>query len=124
FTKDVLAVLDRPGLVIQPEPGPGVNQAMELHRRLVGEAVDKLAAHRRRIGTRSFSDILTVLRDALSGTAGAGAAADALRARYRVAVIDEFQDTDPVQWDIFRTLFGTSGPVVDNGGQRSALVLV
>lgn len=124
FTKDVLAVLDRPGLVIQPEPGPGVNQAMELHRRLVGEAVDELAAHRRRIGTRSFSDILTVLRDALSGTAGAGAAADALRARYRVALIDEFQDTDPVQWDIFRTLFGTSGPVVDNGGQRSALVLV
>src|SRR5262249_50200555 len=24
---------------------------------------------------------------------------------YRLAVIDEFQDTDPVQWDIFRAIF-------------------
>ncbi|MCB1135409.1 MAG: UvrD-helicase domain-containing protein [Chlamydiia bacterium] len=31
--------------------------------------------------------------------------AKGLRAPYRVAIIDEFQDTDPVQWEIFRTLF-------------------
>ena len=35
-----------------------------------------------------------------------------LRARYRLAVIDEFQDTDPVQWEIFRTIF------LDGGGAR------
>ena len=28
-----------------------------------------------------------------------------VRGRYRAAIIDEFQDTDPVQWDIFQTLF-------------------
>ncbi len=28
-----------------------------------------------------------------------------LKARYRVALVDEFQDTDPVQWDIIRTIF-------------------
>lgn len=28
-----------------------------------------------------------------------------LRSRFRAAVIDEFQDTDPVQWSIFRKLF-------------------
>jgi exodeoxyribonuclease V beta subunit len=28
-----------------------------------------------------------------------------VRARFRAAVIDEFQDTDPLQWDIFRSLF-------------------
>jgi exodeoxyribonuclease V beta subunit len=27
------------------------------------------------------------------------------RKRYRAAIIDEFQDTDPVQWDLFSTLF-------------------
>ncbi len=34
-----------------------------------------------------------------------------LRDRYRVAFIDEFQDTDPVQWRIFKRLFleGTDG---------------
>lgn len=29
----------------------------------------------------------------------------ALRARYRAALIDEFQDTDGVQWDVFRDVF-------------------
>ncbi len=28
-----------------------------------------------------------------------------LRQRYSVAIIDEFQDTDPIQWNIFETLF-------------------
>ncbi len=30
---------------------------------------------------------------------------EALRQRYRVALIDEFQDTDAVQWSVFRTVF-------------------
>lgn len=28
-----------------------------------------------------------------------------VRGRYRAAIIDEFQDTDPIQWNIFKTLF-------------------
>lgn len=28
-----------------------------------------------------------------------------IRSRYKAAIIDEFQDTDPLQWDIFKTLF-------------------
>ena len=39
--------------------------------------------------------------EALRGPRGAELAA-ALRARFRLAIIDEFQDTDPVQWQIFR----------------------
>ncbi len=34
-----------------------------------------------------------------------GVFAEGIRAKYQVAVIDEFQDTDPVQWEIFRRLF-------------------
>ena len=33
--------------------------------------------------------------------------AQRLRARYRVVLVDEFQDTDPVQWDILRPSTGT-----------------
>src|SRR5690606_12519510 len=29
-----------------------------------------------------------------------------LRAQYRVALVDEFQDTDPRQWRIFERVFG------------------
>ena len=35
--------------------------------------------------------------------------ADRVRQNYRAAIIDEFQDTDPIQWDIFRQLFA-AGP--------------
>ena len=53
----------------------------------------------------SFDDVLLRLRDAMQGP-GATSVINALRKRFRVALIDEFQDTDPVQWDIFRKLFG------------------
>ncbi|RCK74444.1 MAG: Exodeoxyribonuclease V beta chain [Candidatus Ozemobacter sibiricus] len=32
----------------------------------------------------------------------------ALRRRFRAALVDEFQDTDPLQWEIFATLFARS----------------
>ena len=29
----------------------------------------------------------------------------AVRKKYRALIVDEFQDTDPIQWQIFETLF-------------------
>lgn len=51
-----------------------------------------------------FDDILTRLRDALLGPHGDGLAS-AIRAQFPVAMVDEFQDTDPVQYRIFDTIF-------------------
>ena len=53
----------------------------------------------------TYDDLLTRLSDTLAGDGGEVAAAR-LRARYRVVLVDEFQDTDPVQWQIMRTAFG------------------
>ncbi len=53
---------------------------------------------------QSFDDLLQRLDAALAGPMGA-ALADALRSQYRAALIDEFQDTDPVQHRIFRRAF-------------------
>ena len=50
----------------------------------------------------TYDDLLTRLDDTLHGEGGAIAVAR-LRARYRVVLVDEFQDTDPVQWRIMRT---------------------
>ncbi|MEJ5113371.1 exodeoxyribonuclease V subunit beta [Erwinia billingiae] len=52
-----------------------------------------------------FDDLLGRLDSALQQPAG-GALAEAIRGRYPVALIDEFQDTDPQQYRIFRTLYG------------------
>ena len=51
-----------------------------------------------------FDDLLTRLDIALSGPGGESLATD-LQTRYRAALIDEFQDTDPVQYSIFRRAF-------------------
>jgi exodeoxyribonuclease V beta subunit len=49
----------------------------------------------------SFDDILKSMQSAL----GNPRFVQEVRKQYKAAIVDEFQDTDPVQWDIFRTLF-------------------
>ena len=45
-----------------------------------------------------------------------------LRERYRVVLVDEFQDTDPVQWDIMRRAFGDGdAPLVLIGDPKQAI---
>ena len=66
-------------------------------------------AHRR----LSFNDLLTELHRALSGQAGPKLAQQ-IRARYPVALIDEFQDTDRLQAEIFEKLYA-AGSGTSNG---------
>jgi len=59
---------------------------------------------------QSFDELLTGLDRALQSGQGTGAQlAQRIRAKFPVALIDEFQDTDPVQYRIFRTIYGGSG---------------
>ncbi|MZR63881.1 exodeoxyribonuclease V subunit beta [Alcanivorax sp. DP30] len=59
---------------------------------------------RRQTATLGFDDMLTRLRDALDGDNGERLAA-VIRTQFPVALIDEFQDTDPVQYGIFSALY-------------------
>jgi exodeoxyribonuclease V beta subunit len=60
------------------------------------------AKHRRaRMG---FNDLLDLLQKALQAPGGQSLAA-IIRTQFPVVLIDEFQDTDPVQYDIFSTLY-------------------
>lgn len=63
-----------------------------------------LGRRKRELGQYDFDDMLTLVRDSLEGPLG-GQLAHALRTRFRYALIDEFQDTDEVQWSIFRRVF-------------------
>jgi exodeoxyribonuclease V beta subunit len=95
---------------------PGATRAQLRLRDLVLASRDNLVDRQLGAGTMSFDDVLTQLRDALVGDAET-AMVDALRSRFKVVLIDEFQDTDRVQWEIFSTLFGAGSP-------QSTLVLV
>ena len=99
-------VTGNPGIRVVPGTDPAEsNEAAALRRRLVDRVAVELDRRRATAGSLSFDDVLTRLRDALTGDRGT-AAIDAVHRRFRVALIDEFQDTDPVQWEIFRSLFG------------------
>jgi exodeoxyribonuclease V beta subunit len=67
-----------------------------------------LAERKRTLGLYDFDDMVADVARALRGPDGERLTT-ALRARYRLAVIDEFQDTDALQWEIFRRVFHDSG---------------
>jgi exodeoxyribonuclease V beta subunit len=68
-----------------------------------------LEARKTAEGLYDFDDMLRLVAEALRRPPGAGGGlVEALRRRYRLAIIDEFQDTDGVQWEIFRTVFHES----------------
>jgi exodeoxyribonuclease V beta subunit len=64
----------------------------------------RLKARKKAAGLYDFDDMLTLVNEALAGPRGTDLTAT-LRQRYRLAVVDEFQDTDQIQWEIFRTIF-------------------
>lgn len=63
----------------------------------------ELRQRKNQLNQRAFDDLLIDLHRALESGSGP-ALADKLRQRYKAAMIDEFQDTDPLQWNIFRRL--------------------
>lgn len=62
-----------------------------------------------------FDDMLRRLDQALHGVSGARLA-DTIARQYPIALIDEFQDTDPLQWRIFQTVYA--------GRTRTGLLLI
>jgi exodeoxyribonuclease V beta subunit len=86
-----------------------VNDALQLwlvafRRGLVDYARRELIRRKELSRTLDYDDLLLRLDAALAGPDGA-ALVQAIRAKYRAALVDEFQDTDPVQYRIFRTIF-------------------
>ncbi|TVQ41745.1 MAG: exodeoxyribonuclease V subunit beta [Wenzhouxiangella sp.] len=65
----------------------------------------RLAAEKQRANALDFDDLLDQLDQALDGPAGEGLR-QTLLAQYPIALVDEFQDTDPVQYAIFDRVWG------------------
>ena len=81
----------------------------------------ELPARKAKRHVLSYDDLLVRLRDALYGPAGPALVASIGR-KFRCALIDEFQDTDPIQYAIFAALFRkrTGG---DTGGSTCLFLI-
>ena len=82
---------------------------------------ERLPIRKRDGNIRFFDDLLNDLYQALCGESGEALSSN-LREKYRAALIDEFQDTDPVQYDIFRKIYAiTDYPLFLIGDPKQAI---
>ncbi len=87
--------------------------------RFAQDVLDEVARRKRRLGVLSYDDLLSQLADALADDAAPARAR--MRHRWKVALIDEFQDTDPVQWQVFDRAFGGEATMVLIGDPKQAI---
>ncbi|MGA8047931.1 MAG: UvrD-helicase domain-containing protein [Dermatophilaceae bacterium] len=74
---------------------------------------DELDIRKRRLQVMHYNDLLTQLADALE--AADSPARARMRRRWQVVLVDEFQDTDPIQWQVLERAFA---------GHARAMVLI
>jgi exodeoxyribonuclease V beta subunit len=79
---------------------------MSIKQRFFAYFKQELYQRKRRRNIQCFDDLLLDLRACLQAPAGSALAA-AVRKNFTAVLIDEFQDTDPVQYEIFDMLFNT-----------------
>ena len=99
------AVIATPDARIVPDPDD-VEGLARLRAEMAREMETLLSRRLSAEGRVTFDATLVEARDALLDPhIGEGARA-LLRDRYRIALVDEAQDTDPIQWQILRAVFG------------------
>jgi exodeoxyribonuclease V beta subunit len=101
------AAVDNPTADLEPREEPE-DSTPAMRYRLAVRVRRDLEQRKRRLAIMTYDDLLTRLRDILVGPNGP-AARERLRARYDVVLVDEFQDTDPIQWQILSHAFATEG---------------
>lgn len=78
-----------------------------LRSEFIAWAGSDLAARKSALGLVAFGDLLSLVDSALQRDGG-DALASVLQERYSAALVDEFQDTDPMQAEIFERVFAKS----------------
>ncbi|MES2819210.1 MAG: exodeoxyribonuclease V subunit beta [Pseudomonadota bacterium] len=100
---------------------PEVEQRLvDLQVRLIAQLNAQLPQRKAAQRLLAFDDLLNLLLQALEGEGGAHLAAT-LSAQYPVALIDEFQDTDPVQYQVFRRIYASRGDLCFVGDPKQAI---
>ncbi len=106
----------------QAELWPRADDGLPGRRRGAAAAVRAEVERRKRLlGLVDYDDWLSLLRDAVADPASGPVACDRISSRYRVVMVDEFQDTDPVQWEILRRAFHERTTLVLIGDPKQAI---
>ena len=112
------AAIGNPQARLEPaEAEPGTTPA---RRRAFADAVRvEVDRRKRRHGLLGYDDLLSRVASALGPDDAAARAR--MRARWKVVLVDEFQDTDPVQWQVLERAFAGHATVVLIGDPKQAI---
>ncbi|QPG45132.1 MULTISPECIES: UvrD-helicase domain-containing protein [unclassified Rhodococcus (in: high G+C Gram-positive bacteria)] len=112
------AVFD-PQAALAPEGADGTpaGERVEFARAVRAE-VDR---RKRLAGLRDYDDQLALLHAVLTDPEHGEAACRRIGSRFRVVLVDEFQDTDPLQWEILRSAFHRRTTLVLVGDPKQAI---
>ncbi|WP_430335560.1 UvrD-helicase domain-containing protein [Rhodococcus sp. ACT016] len=112
------AIFD-PQAVLAPEEADGTRAGDAV---AFASAVREETRRRKRLaGIRDFDDLPALLHGVLTDPEHGAAASRRVRERYRVVLVDEFQDTDPQQWGILRAAFHGHSTLVLVGDPKQAI---
>ncbi len=115
------SVIGDPRAVVEPTAvlteSPDSPAAMRV--RFANDVLAEVDRRKRRLGVLSYDDLLSQLADALE--APDGAARRRMQHRWKFVLIDEFQDTDPVQWQVFQRAFSDTTRMVLIGDPKQAI---
>jgi exodeoxyribonuclease V beta subunit len=102
-------------------PDPATDGPPGMRARIAAAVRHEVDVRKRRQRLIDYDDMLIRLNTTLTDPESGSVACGRLRERYRVVLVDEFQDTDPVQWSILRTAFHGHRTLVLIGDPKQAI---
>ena len=111
-------VANNPSTQLRPcDPQPGSRAAVCIG--FAKEILAELNTRKRRLGVLDYDDLLIRLAEALATPDSP--ARVRMRQRWPIVMVDEFQDTDPVQWQVIDRAFSGRSTVVLIGDPKQAI---
>jgi exodeoxyribonuclease V beta subunit len=111
-------VVNNPSTDLRPndaEPGSRAAVCVDFAKAVLAE----LDTRKRRLGVLSYDDLLIRLADALA--TDDSPARMRMHQRWPIVMVDEFQDTDPVQWQVIDRAFSGRCTVILIGDPKQAI---
>ncbi|MFN3002941.1 exodeoxyribonuclease V subunit beta [Mycolicibacterium wolinskyi] len=111
-------VVNNPATELRPlDPDPDSPAAVRLA--FARNVLSELEIRKRRRGILGYDDLLTRLADALADEDSA--ARVRMQQRWPIVMVDEFQDTDPVQWQVLERAFSGHATLILIGDPKQAI---
>ena len=111
-------VVNNPATELRPlDPPPDSRAAVCIS--FANNVLAELETRKRRLGILGYDDLLTRLAEALD--AEDSPARLRMHQRWPIVMVDEFQDTDPVQWQVIDRAFSGRSTVILIGDPKQAI---